>query len=117
MDRLVVEVILSIFTFGLGFFSNHWWQAKAAKEEKVKQIDNSLAQFMDKVEGNKKTYILKYDYNRLKHSVEQFCRDYHVDINYFTDDLINLNIFSTYSRNLNKVSEISISIINRIRAI
>lgn len=117
MGSFLSDVCIPVLTFGGGVIVEHCRQNKKIKDNKINLIDNALKEFIEKTGKKTKIYLLKYDYNRIYNLVNDFCMDYNFDKQFFSEDLVNLSVHSVQNRNLNKLSDCSISIIQRIRSI
>lgn len=112
----VADVIVPIGTFVAGVFLENFRQAKAKKAQAITNIENLLQSFLEKIEKKSKIGILKFHYNQIDKAVETYCSTYGLDKSYLKDHIIDLNIYAFDRRNPNKVSDVSILLINKIKA-
>lgn len=111
-----VNIIIPIGTFVVGIFTENFRLAKSQKLASITNIENLLKEFLEQIEKERKTYILKFHYNQIYKAITGFCSSYNLDKSYFEDELIDLNIYACEKQNPNKVSDLSISLINKIKA-
>lgn len=112
----VADVIVPIGTFLAGVLIENIRQAKSQKSANVTNLENLLQSFLEKIAQNRQPYELKFHYNQIDKTVEKYCSTYGLDKSYLKDHIIDLNIYAFERRNPNKVSEVSILLINKIKA-
>lgn len=116
MVEWVADVFVPIGTFVAGAFLENFRQAKVKKAQAINNIENLLISFLEKIAKKSKTYELKFHYNTIVKGIETYCRDYGLDKSFLNDNIIDLNIYAFDRRNPNKVSDVSILLINKIKA-
>jgi|GEM_PF-6386543 hypothetical protein len=112
----VADVFVPIGTFVAGIFLENFRQAKTQKAQAITDIENLLRSFLEKIAQKSKIYELKFHYNTIVKGVETYCCDYGLEKSFLNDNIIDLNIYAFEKRDPNKVSEISILLINKIKS-
>ena len=112
----VADVFVPIGTCVAGVFVENFRQAKVKKAQAITDIEDLLKSFLEKIEQKSKIYVLKFHYNTIVKDIETYCCDYGLEISFLKDNIIDLNIYAFEKRDPNKVSEISILLINKIKS-
>ena len=114
---ILTKVISPLFSFWLGFASDHYLKYRQNKKSRLDNIETKFRAIIETSEKEKfSKSLLVFDYNIVRIDIVTYCRDYKIPPSLIHSDLIDLTLFAT-SDNIDslKTSSIFSRIIRNLR--
>lgn len=123
MQEVLKDFGIPLFTFLAGAFLEQFRQSRTERKNKIEEIRQQFSDLIDLSQQSPRNIARsKYDYNTLFGKLKSYCDKYGPNFDYLSEDLQKLHILTTKKEALinteaEKLSDLSISIINKIESI